>query len=365
MKKININLGYKRYNIIIEKNLIPSIGFAHKKRFLRAKAFIITDKNVSKLYLEKFLNSFYKEQIECYSYVIGPGEASKSFEMIKKLSNKILKDKVNRNDVIYALGGGVIGDLSGFLSSIILRGIRYVQVPTTLLSQVDSSVGGKTGINTIAGKNLIGSFYQPDLVYIDTNSLKSLSNKEYLAGYAEVIKYALINDKAFFIWLNANYSKVKNKNFMTVKNIIFRCCKNKATIVAEDEKEKDKRMLLNLGHTFAHAIEAELNFTVKHGEAVAVGILMALRLSVILNHLNYSDYITVFQHFKRMTLPTKLTDLSKKRNWKAKKIMNNMQTDKKVIYNELRFILCKGIGEAFITKRVAEKNIIQTIKLLT
>lgn len=365
MKKININLGYKKYSIIIDKGILSSISSAHKLKFANSKAFIITDKNVSKLYLKTIIASFNKKKIHCFNYTISVGEKSKSFEVLQKLSNKILKDKINRNDVIYALGGGIVGDLAGFLSSIILRGVRYVQIPTTLLSQVDSSVGGKTAINTSVGKNLIGTFCQPDFVYIDTNTLKSLSNQEYLAGYAEVIKYGVINDKAFFNWLNLNYKKIKNRNNSIINELIYRCCKNKAKIVADDERESGKRMLLNLGHTFAHAIEAELNFSIKHGQAVAVGILMSLHLSVTLGYSNTQDFLRILEHLKKMSLPTKLKDLSSKKNWAAKNLINKMQNDKKIINNKLKFILCKGIGNAFISDKVTNANIIKTINLLT
>ena len=365
MKKININLNVKKYSIFIDKGIFKSIGHYHSAKFANSKAFIITDKNVSKLYLKDLIYSLNRNKIKYFSYVVNSGEKSKSYETLQFLSHKILKDNINRNDIVYALGGGIIGDLAGFLSSIILRGVRYIQIPTTLLSQVDSSVGGKTGINTPLGKNLIGTFYQPTIVYIDINTLKSLPEKEYYAGYAEVIKYAIINDKKFFSWLNLNYNKIKNKNEFILKKIIYKCCKNKAKIISEDEKETGKRMLLNLGHTFAHAIEAELNFAVKHGNAVAVGILMALRLSVIIGYADSNDYTLILDHFKKMSLPTKLNDLCSKKNWKVASLIKKMQSDKKIISNQLRFVLCKGIGKAFISKEVTNEKLRQTISLFT
>ncbi len=365
MKKININLDIRKYSIFIDRGILKSIGNYHITKFTNSKAFIITDKNVSKLYLKEIILAFKKSKVKCFSYIVNSGEKSKSYETLEFLSHKILKDNINRNDIIYALGGGIIGDLAGFLSSIILRGVHYIQIPTTLLSQVDSSVGGKTGINTPLGKNLIGTFYQPSTVFIDTNTLKSLPEAEYSAGYAEVIKYAIINDKKFFNWLDLNYKKIKNKNSIIIEEIIYKCCRNKAKIISEDEKEASKRMLLNLGHTFAHSIEAELNFEVKHGNAVAVGILMALHLSITLGYATSNDYELILEHFKKMSLPITLKDLSSKKNWKVQSLIKKMKNDKKILGNQLRFILCKGIGKAFISKNVTNENLTQTIKLFT
>ena len=216
--------------------------------------------------------------------------------VIKKVSEKLLKSNVKRNDIIYALGGGVVGDFSGFLASIILRGIKFIQIPTTLLSQVDSSVGGKTGVNSLSGKNLIGSFYQPSAVFIDPGTLASLPYKEFLAGYSEVLKYSMINDKKFFLWLDKNYKKITSKNYKILTEIIAKCVMQKAKIVKKDEKESNHRMLLNLGHTFAHAIEKELDFKIRHGEAVSVGLLMAMKLSVLLNKTKVFNFNLIKSH---------------------------------------------------------------------
>ena len=211
MKTINLSLKDKSYKILIKKNIFSNIALIIRKH-RNSKAIIITDKNVAKLYLKKFLGFFNKNDIITIVFKIDPGEKSKDLLTIRTVAEKLLKASISRNDIIYALGGGVVGDFSGFLASIILRGISFIQVPTTLLSQVDSSVGGKTGVNTQTGKNLIGSFYQPIAVFIDPNTLKSLSQKEYLAGYSEVLKYSMINDKKFFLWLDLNYKNIISKN---------------------------------------------------------------------------------------------------------------------------------------------------------
>ena len=352
MKTINLSLKDKSYKILIKKNIFSNIASYHKKKYRNSKAIIITDKNVAELYLKKFLGFFNKNDIVTKVFKIDPGEKSKDLLTVRAVAEKLLKASISRNDIIYALGGGVVGDFSGFLASIILRGISFVQVPTTLLSQVDSSVGGKTGVNTRTGKNLIGSFYQPIAVFIDPNTLKSLSQKEFLAGYSEVLKYSMINDKKFFLWLDLNYKNIIAKNSKVMIEIIEKCCKKKALIVKKDEKERNHRMLLNLGHTFAHAIEKELNFQVKHGEAVSVGLLMAIKLSVLMNKTSLKNYHLIKAHLKKLKLPTCLLDLNSKKKWNSKNIIKNMKNDKKKNNNNIKFILLKDIGKAYIEDNV-------------
>ena len=362
MKKINIYLKHHRYSIFLRHNIFDHIAKFHKKNYLDCKAIIITDDTVQKYYLKKLINKFSTQGINLKSYCTLSGERSKSFKNIEFLAEKIIKNGVNRNDIIYALGGGIVGDLAGFLSSIMLRGIKYIQIPTTLLSQVDSSVGGKTGINSKLGKNLIGTFYQPSAVFIDPNTLNTLPKKEFLAGYAEVVKYGLINDKIFFNWLNRN---IKENLSLVPKNIIkiiSTCLKKKAEIVKLDEKERKTRMLLNLGHTFAHALENELNYNIRHGEAVAVGMLMAMKLSCNLGYSTKKDYITLEDHLKRAKLPTKLENLSKNKKWISKDIVKKMHTDKKSHKGDIQFILCKGIGYAFIKQNIDKTIVKKTIE---
>ena len=362
MIKIKVKLKYNSYYIFLQYDIFENIVEFHKKYYTDCKAIIITDQNVKKYYLKKLTDRFSVKNITVNTYSVLNGEKSKSFKTIETLAEKIIKKGINRNDIIYAFGGGVVGDLSGFLSSIILRGVKFIQIPTTLLSQVDSSVGGKTAINSKLGKNLIGTFFQPSAVFIDPSTLNSLPRKEFLAGYAEVVKYALINDKVFFNWLNKN---TKGNLSLVPKNIIkiiSTCIKKKAEIVKLDEKEKKTRMLLNLGHTFAHALENELNYKIRHGEAVSVGLLMAMRLSYNLGYAKKNDFNLLENHLKRSKLPIKLEDLSYKKKWLGKNILKKMQIDKKSYKGNIQFILCKGIGSAFIKKNVDKTIVKKTIE---
>ena len=362
MKTVNVSLKERSYKIIIKNNIFEDVAYYHFSKHKKSRAIIITDKNVAKYYIKDFVSFFDKYKSETLVVVIKPGEESKDLLVIKKIIEKLLNSNIKRNDIIYALGGGVVGDFSGFLASIILRGIKFIQVPTTLLSQVDSSVGGKTGVNTKTGKNLIGSFYQPSAVFIDPNTLRSLPQKEFIAGYSEVLKYSIINDKKFFLWLDLNYKKIISKNSKTMTEIIANCCKKKAIIVKKDEKELNYRMLLNLGHTFAHAIEKELNYKVKHGEAVSVGLLMAIKLSVLLDKTNFINFNLIKAHMKKLNLPTTLNCLKPNQKWNAKSLIRNMQSDKKRVDKNIKFILLNDIGKAYIENHVSNEKIQLTIK---
>ena len=362
MIRVQINLEDKKYYIFLNHNIFDYIARFHKKNYPDCKAIIVTDNNVKKFYLKKLEDKFTFKGIKVNSYSVLNGERSKSFKNLEYLAEKIIKKGINRNDIIYALGGGIVGDLAGFLSSVILRGVKFIQIPTTLLAQVDSSVGGKTAINSKLGKNLIGTFYQPSAVFIDPNTLSTLPKKDLLAGYAEVIKYSLIDDKIFFDWLNKN---VKDNLSLTTKKIvrvISTCVKKKAKIVKLDEKEKKSRMLLNFGHTFAHALENELNYKIRHGEAVSVGMLMAMKLSCNLGYAKQEDFNLLETHLKRLKLPTKLNNLSNKKKWLSKDILDKMQKDKKSYKGNIQFILCRGIGSAFIKKNIDNAAVKKTIE---
>ncbi len=358
MIKIKINLKNNNYNIFLKYDIFDDIAKYHKKYYSDCKAIIITDQNVKKHYLKKLTNRFSVKNITVNTYSVLIGERSKSFKTIETLVEKIIKKGINRNDVVYAFGGGIVGDLTGFISSILLRGVKFIQIPTTFLSQVDSSVGGKTAINSKSGKNLIGTFFQPSAVFIDPNTLNTLPTKEFLAGYAEVVKYGLINDKAFFNWLNKNTKENLSMAPKNIIKIISTCIRKKAKIVKLDERETKTRMLLNLGHTFAHALENELNYKIRHGEAVSLGLLMAMKLSFNLGYATKNDFNLLENHLKRTKLPIKLKDLSNKKRWLSKNILRKMQTDKKSYKGNIHFILCKGIGAAFIKKNI-DKNIVK------
>jgi len=281
--------------------------------------------------------------------VVPPGERSKSFHHLEALIERLVELKVARDSTLIALGGGVVGDLAGFAAAILLRGIDFIQVPTTLLAQVDSAVGGKTGIDTRYGKNLVGSFHQPRLVLADTGVLSTLPRRQLLAGYAEVAKYGLIGDPAFFAWLEGHGTGVIDGDAAARRHAVLTSCAAKAAIVAADEREAGGRALLNFGHTFAHALEAETGYSdeLLHGEAVAIGMVMAFELSARLGHCPWEDAARVRRHLAAIGLPTSL-DADGGRVWNAAAVIEHMGRDKKVKGGRLTFVLTRGIGQAFL-----------------
>ena len=287
----------------------------------------------------------------------------KDIKTINKIVTVLLKNKISRNDAIFALGGGVIGDLSGFLASITLRGIKLVHFPTTLLAQVDSSIGGKTGVNSSYGKNLIGTFYQPNLVICDTIFLSTLPKRELISGYAEVIKYGIINDKNFFNWLNKNTKKILNNNSFEMIKAIKKSIEIKKEFIIEDEKDlNNKRALLNFGHTFAHSLESCTKYSkiLLHGEAVSIGICMASKLSNILGFLSLTNYLKIKNIFYNFGLPIDLVFL-KKIKIQKKQILKNMTYDKKNLNGKLNFILCRDIGKAFVYSKIKKESVNKSI----
>ena len=270
-----------------------------------------------------------------------------------------MSHKINRDSIIISIGGGVTGDLVGFASSIVLRGVKCIHIPTTLLSQVDSSVGGKTGINTKHGKNLVGTFYQPEGVLIDINFLKTLPERELLAGFAEVIKYSFIYDKKFFSYLEKNIENIKKLKSPYIENIIFRSCQIKAKIVSTDEKEQGIRAILNFGHTFAHAFENLINYDSKkliHGEAVAIGMACAFKLSIFMNLCLKKDAERCIGLISKFNLPTKLKEIEGVK-LSAKKLLDKFYLDKKVKNGKITLILCNGIGSALIKENINERTL--------
>jgi 3-dehydroquinate synthase len=284
---------------------------------------------------------------------VPPGESSKSFEVLEKVCDGLIAARIERSDVVIALGGGVVGDLAGFAAAIVRRGVDYVQVPTSLLAQVDSSVGGKTAIDTSHGKNLVGAFYQPKLVLIDIDTLKTLPKREILAGYAEVVKYGLLGDMKFFAWCEKNGPALRDGDAAARAYAVLESCRAKAEVVAEDEREDGRRALLNLGHTFGHALEAATGFgpELLHGEAISIGMVMAFDLSVTLGLCPAADAARVRAHFKAMGLPTGLDALGNRRPDTAS-LIAKMRRDKKVRGGAITFILVRGIGQAFIARDV-------------
>ncbi|MEM7679742.1 MAG: 3-dehydroquinate synthase [Pseudomonadota bacterium] len=354
---VTIDLGLRSYDIYIGSGLLSRVGDVLPVNIEHNKFFIITDNNVEPYALN--LQSLLQDEKAAVAemLVLEPGEATKSFESFEKVNEWLLGVGANRDSHIIALGGGVVGDVAGFCASTILRGVKYVQIPTTLLSQVDSSVGGKTGINTTKGKNLVGSFYQPEAVVIDIETLQTLRKRELLAGYAEVAKYGLIADSGFFSWLEQNGKDVCALDENALSYAIETSVKAKAEIVELDETEQGRRALLNLGHTFGHALEAVAGYDGRllHGEAVSIGIMMAFDLSERMNLIERADVERVERHFIEIGLPTKASQVRPALNTTVDELMDLMRLDKKVKNGKLRFILVNGIGDAYVEDDVSEK----------
>ena len=355
---INKEIKQLSYPIFVGKNLLQQSGELLKKYINNKKIIIIYDnyfanKNSSNKYFEEFIQSIRTETISVNLIGIPGGDKTKSMSQLTNIIEKILSFEIDRDTIIIAFGGGVVGDIAGFAASILLRGINFIQIPTTLLSQVDSSVGGKTGVNGKLGKNLIGAFHQPLAVIADTIILKSLPDRELKAGFSEVIKYGLIKNKEFFIWLEENYTKILNHDDLKLKEIIMKSCSIKSEIIQDDEKENGKRALLNLGHTFAHAIESFGNYDGKiiHGEAVAIGICMAFGFSYKLGLCIYSDLERVINIFQKSNLPTSLKDIPEL-SISTSEMMEKFKYDKKTKQGKLTFILNNKIGDSFIKQDV-------------
>lgn len=342
--KTRVELGDRAYDILIGENLLAKAGSYIGPLLNRSRTVIITDENVAPLHLDVLCASLRGDNIDYETIILPPGEGTKSFSMLENLLDRLLELRLERTDMIIALGGGVTGDLCGFAASIYLRGIDFIQIPTTLLAQVDSSVGGKTGINSVRGKNLIGAFHQPRLVLADVKTLETLPRRDFLSGYAEVVKYGLIDDAPFFTWLEENGPALINGDNALRAHAILKSCKAKARIVAQDEKEHGARALLNLGHTFGHALEAENAFSggLYHGEAVAIGMLMAFELSEKRGHMATGDVTRVRDHLKNVGLP-----VDKKFNFQTEKLIHHVQGDKKARGGQVTFILANAIGESF------------------
>lgn len=351
---VPVNLGHRSYDIIIGQNILKDSGTLLKDTIPSDRVIIITDAIVAPLYLEPLTQSLKRADIKATPFIIPAGEASKSFAQYEQLAEDILKLKITRKDTLIALGGGVIGDLTGFLASTLLRGIPFVQIPTTLLAQVDSSVGGKTGINTKYGKNLVGAFYQPLKVLIDVDVLTTLPKRELLAGYAEVVKYGLIDQPEFFGWLQENGTKIISGDQTAQIHAIATSCRAKATVVAEDEKEQGRRALLNLGHTFGHALEAECGYDGRllHGEAVATGMVLAFQLSVKMGLCPADTVEPITDHLKAVGLATNIKAVSRATDvtFTAQQLTDHMGRDKKNEGQDIVFILAEGIGQAVKAK---------------
>ncbi|WP_113486175.1 3-dehydroquinate synthase [Rhizobium cremeum] len=355
---VHVPLGERSYDILIGPGLIGRAGGEISTRIKGRKAAIITDEHVGTLYLDPLMDSLQTDGIEAVSLSLPPGEKTKSFDCLTKVCDVLLEARIERNDTVIALGGGVIGDLTGFAAGIVRRGVRFVQIPTSLLSQVDSSVGGKTGINTRHGKNLVGIFNQPDLVLADTDVLNTLSEREFRAGYAEVAKYGLIDKPDFFEWLERNWKDVFSGGEARIEAIAT-SCQAKADVVAADEREHGRRALLNLGHTFGHALEAATEYDSRrlvHGEGVSIGMVLAHQFSARLNLASPDDAGRVEAHLKAVGLPTRIDEISGELP-STEFLMDAIAQDKKVKSGKLTFILTRGIGQSFVADDVPASEV--------
>ena len=354
--KLIINTKTQKYPILIGSNLVTKVGNIIKKNFIDFnKCLLVIDKNIPKKFITKIKKSFKSKTI--YLQYIQANEKNKN----QKTTNKILENLLNKNftrkDCLITIGGGITGDIGGFAASLCKRGVRFINIPTTLLSQVDSSIGGKTGINTKYGKNLIGSFYQPRLVISDINFLKSLPKREIICGYGEILKHSLIADKTFFKFLNKNISNILLLKTPFIEKAIYKSCVIKKKVVEKDEKEKNLRKILNFGHTFAHAYEASLGYSrrLNHGEAVILGICTALKFSNKNNFIANKEYQIIIDHIKKSNLPNNLKNYFSLKH--LNKIISFMLKDKKNYSDEINLVLLKKIGDPVLNKIFAKNSL--------
>ncbi|MEP2103842.1 MAG: 3-dehydroquinate synthase [Parasphingorhabdus sp.] len=353
MSIISVNLAGNGYDILVESGTLDTAAIWLEPHIQNDRVFVITDTNVAAQWLGRLETDLKKSGVEVISHVLPAGEQTKSWGGLEQLTDWLLDEGVERSDTLIALGGGVIGDLTGFAASILKRGCHFIQIPTSLLAQVDSSVGGKTAINSRAGKNLIGRFNQPKFVLIDPLVLSTLSDRELRAGYAEVIKYGLINNAPFFEWCEENGTALLNRDPVALSYAISQSVQAKAGIVAEDEKElSGRRALLNLGHTFGHALEAETGYSSQlvHGEAVAAGMALAFQYSVRRGHCDVADAERIDNHLKISGLPHSLSSASV--NASGEQLVQHMLHDKKMTAGNLPFLLANGIGQTFLADDV-------------
>ncbi|WP_210528295.1 3-dehydroquinate synthase [Rubellimicrobium arenae] len=360
---VRVDLPGRAYDIEIGQGLLAGAGRFLGPLLRRPRVAVVTDAHVAALHWEAFRDSLSAAGIDSEVLVLPPGEGTKSWGHLAETVEWLLDRKVERRDLVVALGGGVIGDLVGFAAAVLRRGVRFVQVPTTLLAQVDSSVGGKTGINTPQGKNLVGAFHQPVLVLADTGLLATLPRRDFLSGYGEVVKYGLLGDAAFFDWLESNGAAIQAGEISALDRIVRRSCEMKAEIVMRDETEEGDRALLNLGHTFAHALEAATGYSDRllHGEAVAVGLGLAFDLSARLGLCSQEDPSRVRAHLRAMGMKCNLADVPGGLPT-AEELLKLMGQDKKAVGGKLRFILARGIGRAFVADDVPTQTVLDVLR---
>jgi len=341
--KLNVKTGNQKYPIFIGNNILNKFRLILKENLINFnQCLVIADKNVPKKLIKKLLNSLSNKKI--FLHYFNSSEKNKNLKSTNSILSILLKKNFNRNDCVISIGGGITGDVSGFAASVFKRGLKFINIPTTLLSQVDSSIGGKTGVNSKYGKNLIGTFYQPSLVISDTIFLKSLPKREIICGYGEILKHAIISDRKFFSFLDINGSQILNLKSPLIEKTIFKSCSIKKVVVETDEKEMGIRKILNFGHTFAHAYEATLGYSKKlnHGEAVILGIKSAAKFSLLNNILNIKEFNLIENHLNKLGLPNNINKFFSIRH--LNKILSFMKKDKKNNTNKVNLVLLKKIG---------------------
>ncbi len=363
VEKVHVDLPGRAYDVLIGPELLPNAGAHIAPLLARPRVAVITDETVGALHLDGLRTGLAGSGISMEALSLPPGEATKSWENLERCVDWLLDQQVERRDVVVAFGGGVIGDLVGFAAAVLRRGVRFVQIPTSLLAQVDSSVGGKTGINARQGKNLIGAFHQPSLVLADINVLGTLTARDFLAGYGEVVKYGLLGDADFFDWLEAQGPALAAGNAEARIAAVRRSVEMKAEIVMRDETEQGDRALLNLGHTFCHALETATGYSDRllHGEGVAIGCALAFELSARLGLCAQEDPSRVRAHLRDMGMKTDLADIDGDLP-SAETLLDLMGQDKKVVDGQLRFILARGIGQAFVTSDVPKDTVLSVLQ---
>ena len=353
--KLKVKVENGKYSILIGSNLLNKLSNIFKQNRINFnKCLLLIDKNIGKKKIKQISKSIKQKKIV---YLFNSSEKNKNIDYVIKILNLLQKNNFNRGDCLLVVGGGITGDTGGFAASLFKRGLKFINIPTTLLAQVDSSIGGKTGINTIYGKNLIGSFYQPSLVLIDTIFLKTLPKREITCGYAEILKHSLISDKKFFLYLDKNIQNIFKLKSPFIEKAIFKSCKIKRDIVQKDEKENNLRKILNFGHTFAHAYEASMTYSKKlnHGEAVILGIYSSLKFSLENKLINLSDFNLILEHFKKTRLTYEVNKYFSKND--TKKIISFMQNDKKNNSEKINLVLLRKIGSLELKKKFNEKKI--------
>jgi len=359
--KLKIDTKSQRYTIIIGSNLVSNLANITKNNSVNfKKCLLIIDKNISKKIISKIKKSLSKKKL--YIHFFNANEKNKNQNSVNKILDILLKQNFSREDCLISIGGGITGDISGFAASLFKRGLKFINVPTTLLSQVDSSIGGKTGVNTKYGKNLIGSFYQPHLVISDIQFLKTLPKREIICGYGEILKHSLIADKKIFNYLNRNSEKVLSLTSPFIEKTIYESCKIKKNVVEKDEKEKGLRKTLNFGHTFAHAYEASLGYSkrLNHGEAVILGMKTALNFSFKNNLLKKKEHNLIINHISNSNLPSKITKFFNLKD--LNKILSFMLKDKKNNSDKISLVLLKKIGSPLINKEYNKKIVANFLK---